>query len=665
RWFRKRFESPSPVQVMAWPAIHRGENTLLLAPTGSGKTLAAFLCAIDDLYQRSETGTLSDTIHVLYITPLKALGNDIHRNLLEPLAGIREAAGRDLAEIRIAVRTGDTPQSERARMVRRPPHILITTPESLYILLASSKIAPALRSIRTVIVDEIHAMCDNKRGVHLSLSLERLESRIDGPLQRVGCSATLSPLEDIAGFLVGCDESGQRRPCTIIDAGMRKDLDVQAMAPLRDFLEASNTALWSSAYELLLEEISRHTTTLIFTNSRYKAERTALSLGELADQDMKIGAHHGSMSKDRRLETEEALKDGRLDALVATSSLELGIDIGSVDLVYQLESPKSVASGLQRVGRAGHLLDATSKGRVLIFERDELLEAAAICRAMVAGQVDAVHIPRGCLDVLAQQIVGAVAARSWRTDELFSLVRRAYPYTELSRDQFDVVLGMLAGEHPFQMAHAPRPLILWDRAGNRLSPTRSSAHVSVMCVGTIPESSEYEVVISRSNKKVGSVHNEFVDDSLRVGDVFVLGSSSWRMVGVRKNRLLVEEAPGATPTVPWWSGPIASRTSEVGRQVGTLRREIAARLDDPGLLTWLQKEYHLCPSAAAALADYVREQKALAGLVPDERCLLVESWRDELGRLNVIVHTPYGSRINKTWGIAIAARAKTEFGQDW
>ena len=665
QWFRRTFPAPSPAQELAWPAIGRGENTLLLAPTGSGKTLAAFLCAIDALCRRSERDELADGIDVLYITPLKALGNDIQRNLLQPLEGIRELAGSRVGEIRVAVRSGDTPQSARSRMVTKPPHILITTPESLYILLSSGRIAPALARIGTVIVDEVHSLCDNKRGVHLSLSLERLQERVGRPLQRVGCSATLRPLEDIAAFLVGRGDDGAPRPCTILNAGMRKDLDVRVMAPLADFLEASNTALWSSAYELLLDEVRRHRTTLVFTNSRYKAERTSLRLKEAAGDDARIGAHHGSMSKETRLETEEALKAGGLDAVVATASLELGIDIGSVDLVYQLESPKSVATGLQRVGRAGHLLDATSKGRLLIFERDELMEAAAVCRAMVAGEVDAVHIPRGCLDVLSQQIVGAAAARDWRADELFGIVRRAYPYHDLPREHFDAVLAMVAGELGFDMADGPRPLVLWDRAGGKVSASRSAARVSVMCAGTIPERSEYDVVIASSKKRVGTVQDEFVDDSVRVGDVFVLGSTPWKMVGIQRNRLFVEEAPGATPTVPWWHGPVASRTSEVGVRVGVLRRAIAGRLGDPEAIDWLQEEYRLDPNAAIALADYVREQQLAAGMVPDEQRLLVETWRDELGQTNVIVHSPYGMRINRTWAVAMAQAAKVKLGQDW
>ena len=660
KWFKRTFARPSPAQVQAWPVIRRGDNTLLLAPTGSGKTLAAFLCAIDSLVRKDRAGELTDTIHVLYITPLKALGNDIQRNLIEPLGGI-EGADR----IRTAVRTGDTPQSERAKMIRRPPHILITTPESLYLLLQSAQSRDALQSIRTVIVDEVHALCDNKRGVHLSISLERLQRHVNGPLQRVGCSATLSPLEEIAAFLVGRAGKTRQRPCTVVDAGMRKDLDVRVMAPLADLVEAGNTALWASAYDLLVEEISSHTTTLVFCNSRYKAERTGLRLAELAGEEVRLGVHHGSMARERRLVAEEDLKSGRLDALVATTSLELGIDIGSVDLVYQLESPKSVSTGLQRIGRAGHLLDATSKGRILVFERDELLEAAAICRAMVEGRIDAVRIPQGCLDVLAQQVAGAAVARDWDADELYELIRQAYPYRELEREEFDRVLGMLAGDFPFEMTHPPRVFLHWDRTTGRLSATRGAKHVSSMNVGTISESSEYEVIIDGSKKRVGRVNAEFVDDSLRVGDVFVLGSTAWRVAGVRKNQILVEEAPGATPTVPWWSGPVQPRTIESGEFVGRLRREITERLESPELDGWLQEVYHLDPNAASAVSDYVREQLAAAGVVPDHENLLVETWVDELGRVNVILHSPFGQRANHTWGVCLEEAARSQLQQEW
>jgi len=665
-WFRKTFAAPSPAQVAAWPVIRRGDNTLLLAPTGSGKTLSAFMCAIDDLVSQAQQGRLTDGVQVLYITPLKALGNDIQRNLLAPLAGIREEAPEDLPEIRVAVRSGDTTSAERAKMIRKPPHILITTPESLYLLLGSKRMSPNLHSIRTVIVDEIHAMCDNKRGVHLSISLERLEEVVDGPLQRVGCSATLSPIEEIAAFLVGCGNDRRQRPCTVLDAGMRKDLDVKVMAPLPDFLEAGNSALWASAYELLLKEVGSHDTTLVFVNSRYKAERTSLRIAELDDsRDAKIGVHHGSVSKEMRLEAEDRLKSGELDALIATASLELGIDIGSVDLVYQLESPKTIATGLQRIGRAGHLLDATSKGRVLVFERDELMEAAAIARAMMQGEVDAISIPRGCLDVLSQQIVGIVSTDDRESGELLSLLRRASPFAQLKDTDYERALAMLAGDNRFDMARPPLPLILWDRTTGRLTGARGSKQTSNMCVGTIAERSEYDIVIEHSSKKVGTVQSEFVDDSLRIGDVFVLGSSSWKVEGIRKNQLLVEEAAGSTPTVPWWHGAVSARSAEVGNRVGILRREIVARLKDEKVEDWLQQEYCLGPYAAAALVDYVREQQISAGVVPDHQRCLVETWRDELGRPSIIIHLPLGRRLNQTWGEAISAAAKREYHQYW
>ena len=665
KWFIRTFDAPSPAQKKAWPALRRGDNTLLLAPTGSGKTLAAFMCAIDGLFKQGLEGELQDGVQVLYISPLKALGNDIRKNLMQPLEGIRKATRRKLPEIRIAVRTGDTPQSERQKMIRKPPHILITTPESLFLLLASKKMAPHLAKVKTVIVDEVHALCDNKRGVHLAISLERLSQRVETPFQRVGCSATLSPLDEIAKFLVGFDPVGKPNPYTVVDAGMRKNLDVKVVAPLPDFLAASNTALWASAYELLLNEIKDHATTLVFCNSRYKAERTSLRMKEIAHKDIHLGVHHGSMAKDIRLQAEHDLKQGNLDALIATSSLELGIDVGSVDLVYQLESSKSVASGLQRIGRAGHLLDATSKGRVLVFERDELLEAAAICQAMLKGNIDAIRIPRNCLDVLAQQIVGAVASEDWHDDDLFKLIKGSYPYTGLTRDQFDAVLRMLAGEFSFEMSHPPRALVIWDRTTGKLSPTRSSAHTSVMNVGTISESSEYEIIIEKTNKRIGKVSAEFVDDSLHIGDVFVFGSSTWKVLGKRKNRVYVEESPGATPTVPWWTGPIQPRTPEVGREVGQLRSLIAQRIDDPHLRKDLQKQYCLGPDAAGAVIDYIREQIKASGLVPDHETLLVELWKDELGRFNIIIHCPFGWRINQTWGAALALAAKQKLKQEW
>jgi ATP-dependent helicase Lhr and Lhr-like helicase len=663
RWFTDTFAGESPIQKLAWPVIHRGESCLLTAPTGSGKTFAAFLSLIDTLARMGSRGELADTIYAVYITPLKALGNDIHRNLLQPLQELKD---RDPAfpDIRVAVRSGDTPQSERARMVRRPPHILITTPESLFLVLGSKRLAPALASVRTVIVDEVHALCSDKRGVHLAVSLERLEERTGG-MQRLGCSATINPLEDVALYLGGFDDTGQPRPCRIIDAGVRKRLDVKVAVPSRDMVTMNNTSLWNSAYEILQDEIAAHDTTLIFCNSRYKAERTSLHLSESGGSAAPIGVHHGSVSKELRLEMEAKLKAGDLKALVTTSSLELGIDIGSVNLVYQLESPKSVAAALQRIGRSGHLLDATSTGRILVFDRDELAEAAAISKAMVAGDVDEIAIPKGGIDVLAQQLAGAVSVEPRRVDSLLRMARRTYPYSQLSAEGFDQVVALLSGEYKFDMAYPPRPLVMWDRISNTLNPARGATHVTSMNVGTIEDPSEYEVVIDASKKRIGRIESDFVDDSLRSGDIFVLGSSHWKVLGKRKNQVLVEEAPGSTPTVPWWSGPQVSRSKEVGRRIGILRRQVAERSDRSDYVPWLQREYFVSEDAALALREYVRSQQLACGVVPDHERLLVENWRDELGRSNIIIHIPFGIRLNRTWGVALSQAAKEALSEDW
>ncbi len=665
QWFRACFANPSPAQAAAWPVIGQGDNLLLLAPTGSGKTLAAFLAVIDQLLRAGLQGRLNDSVYVVYVTPLKALGNDIHRNLLEPLAGIQDAGGGRLPELRVAVRTGDTPAAERARMIRRPPHILITTPESLYLLLASQRLAPALGTVERVIVDEVHALCDSKRGVHLALSLERLAARVRGPLQRLGCSATLNPLDDIARFLCGY-EGDQPRPCRIVDVGAHKELDLAVVLPLPEIVEASHAALWSAAYELLLAEIRRHRTTLIFCNSRYKAERTWLRLNELAaGEGLRIGVHHGSMSRETRREAELALKTGELAALVATGSLELGIDIGSIDLVYQLESPASVATALQRIGRAGHLLGATSTGRILVFDRDELFEAAAICQAMVQGQVEAAHLPAGCLDVLAQQIAGAVAAGDWELEELLACLRRAAPYHHLSRGDYEDVVAMLSGEPGLPLKDPPIPLVLWDRPTGRLRAARSAAHVTAMNVGTIADASEYDVVIGSSRKRIGRIQAEFVDDTLRHDDVFVLGNAAWRVTGKQRQQVWVEHAPAATPTVPWWQGGFEPRSLEVGRRVGQLRRAIATGVDDPALPAQLQRDYRVSADAALAMVAYVREQQLASSHVPDHEHLLVETWTDELGRLNHIIHCPLGQRLNQAWAEALVAALQQRLAEHW
>ena len=667
-WFSEKFVTPAPIQKLAWPRIRAGKSCLLLAPTGSGKTFASFLTIIDSLARLGLAGKLEDTIYAVYITPLKALGNDIRRNLIQPLEEIR-AQNPDFPDIRVAIRTGDTTQAERAKMTRNPPHILITTPESLFLLLGSKRIAWALESVRTVIVDEVHSLCDNKRGIHLALSLERLEERVAAnnltPLQRIGCSATMNPLEEIARYLVGYDDNRAERPCEIIDAGAGNQYDIRVEVPVSEFLSTNNTSLWNSAFEILTKEINAHDTTLVFCNSRYRAEKTALLLGEMAKENRHVGVHHGSMAKEVRFETEERLKNGELKALVATSSLELGIDVGAVNLVYHLESPKTVASGLQRVGRAGHLLDATSKGRILIFDRDELAEAAVICRAMLDGEVDSVRIPRGSIDVLSQQIAGIVSVRQYGVDELYRIVCRAYPYAGLRRGTFERALQMLSGDIELNMSYPPRALVLWDRNAALLSPNRGASHITNMNVGTIEDASEYEVVIEKSGKRIGRIEADFVDDSLRTGEVFALGNSSWRVKGKRKNQVLVEEAPGSTPTVPWWMGGVVSRSEEVGRMIGLLRREVTIRTERNACVTWLMAEYHLCANGAEALYQYVRSQQLSCGIVPDHEHILAEFWCDELGNIHIILHCPLGARINRTWGLALSQAALENRGETW
>lgn len=664
-WFERTFGEPSPPQAASWPRIAQGKNTLIFSPTGSGKTLAAFLWCINDLFRLAAAGELTESIHVLYLSPLKALNNDIQRNLLRPLVGIRRRARRAgvrMPDIRSEVRTGDTPQQKRAQMVRRPPHILITTPESLFIILATQKFRERLRTVRTVIVDEIHAISDNKRGVHLSLSLERLEHLVGRRLVRIGLSATQRPLETIARFLVGRGGSGRARPCEIVDVGARKDLNVQVISPVDNLLEAPFDAIWGSSYEKMLSMIGGHDTTLIFTNSRYKTERTALRLNELAgDRGAVVGAHHGSMSKQVRLSMEDDLKRGRLDALVATSSLELGIDVGSIDLVCQIESPKSVSRGLQRIGRAGHLLDATSEGRLIVTDRDDLVESAVLVRAVMDGLIDTTRVPENCLDVLAQQIVGAVAADDWPADDLYRLCRRSYCYRKLTRATFDRVLAMLAGEYGFDMDQAPFPKLLWDRVHDVLRPERGARMIAFRAGGTIPDVANYDVYFEARKTKVGQLDEGFVEE-LRGGDIFVLGSSTWRVIGIRRNRVLVEDVYGKAPTIPFWYGDRSSRTADLGQLVGAFRREMAEKLLAGDAVRWLMDHYYVDENGAKSIHEYFREQQLATGDVPSDVLVLVEHFRDELGQKQIVIHSSFGIRVNETWALALAGAVQAACG---
>ena len=664
-WFEEAFEQPSPPQVASWPQIAQGANTLIFSPTGSGKTLAAFLWCINDLFAMGRRQVLDDAVHVLYISPLKALNNDIQKNLVEPLQGIKRharKAGVDVPDVRSDVRTGDTSPQRRAAMARKPPHIFITTPESLFIILATEKFREAFRKVKYVIVDEIHAMSDNKRGVHLSLSLERLQHLCNEEFVRIGLSATQKPLDRIAGFLAGMDDAGKPRPCEIVDIGARKNLNVNVISPVDNLLEAHFDAIWGSAYYKMISMINTHDTTLVFTNSRYKTERTALRLNELSSDDpVTVGAHHGSMSKEVRLEMEDKLKQGDLDALVATSSLELGIDVGSIDLVCQIESPKSVSKGMQRIGRAGHLLNATSEGRLLVTDRDDLVESAVLVRAIMDGQIDTTRIPMNCLDVLAQQIVGAVAADDWNADDLLKLCRRSFCYRDLKRRDYDRVLEMLAGNYNFKMEMPPFPKIAWDKVNNVLSPERGARMMAFRASGTIPDVADYDVYFEEKKTKVGQLDEGFVED-LRTGDIFILGSSSWRVIGIQRNRVLVADVYGQAPTIPFWTGERDSRTADLGALVGEFRRKMAAHIGSDDAIAWLQKEYYVDENGAKSIYEYFREQKLAADCIPSDKLVLVEHFLDELGQKQIVVHSSFGIRVNETWALALSRAIESKHG---
>ncbi len=673
-WFEDTFKQPSPPQVASWPKIAEGKNTLIFSPTGSGKTLAAFLWCINELFKMGSHQELENSVYVLYISPLKALNNDIQKNLVEPLRGIKEyaqKAGIDIPDVRSEVRTGDTTQNKRAAMARRPPQIFITTPESLFIILATTKFREAFRTVKYVIVDEIHAMSDNKRGVHLSLSLERLQHLVgerqphgvastDG-FVRIGLSATQKPLDEIAKFLVGMEDAGKPRDCEIVDIGARKNLNVNVISPVDNLLEAHFDAIWGSSYDEMISMINGHDTTLIFTNSRYKTERTALRLNELSvENPVAVGAHHGSMSKKVRLDMENKLKKGNLDALVATSSLELGIDVGSIDLVCQIQSPKSVSKGMQRIGRAGHLLDATSEGRLLVTDRDDLVESAVLVKAIMDGQIDTTRIPTNCLDVLAQQITGAVAADEWDADELFNLCRRAYCFRELKREDFDRVLDMLAGNYNFDMERAPYPKILWDKVNDALAPERSARMIAFRSSGTIPDVADYEVYFGEKKTKVGQLDEGFVEE-LHVGDIFILGSSSWHVIGIERNRVIVEDVYGRAPTIPFWFGDRDSRTYDLGVLVGQFRREMETQIANDNPIGWLQQEYYVNENGAKSIYEYFREQQAVTDEIPSDKLVMIEHFHNELGQHQILIHSSFGIRVNDTWAMALCRAIEEKY----
>jgi ATP-dependent Lhr-like helicase len=639
RWFEQTFDRPTPAQEGGWPAIASGKHTLIQAPTGSGKTLAAFLWALD----RAVPG---EGTQVLYVSPLKALNYDVERNLRGPLAGIGSG-------LTVGVRTGDTPAKERAAMLRTPPDILITTPESLFLLL-TSRARETLRSIRFVIVDEVHAVAGTKRGAHLALSLERLERLTSEPFQRIGLSATQRPLEEIGRFVSGA------REIELVDAGRAKELDLKVVVPVEDMREpGEGNSIWPSIYPELLRLIEEHRSTIVFVNNRRLAERLALRLNELAEREI-ARAHHGSLAKEQRVEIEELLKRGEIPALVATSSLELGIDMGAVDLVIQVESPKSVARGLQRVGRAGHRLDEPSKGRIFPKFRADLLESAVVVGRMLEGAIDETRVPRNPLDVLAQQIVAIAADEDISVDELQELVRAAYPFRDLSRKQLENVLDMLAGRYPSEEFAELRPRIVWDRVRGFVRGREGARRLAVTNAGTIPDRGLFGVYLVEGGGRVGELDEEMVYEA-RAGQTFLLGASTWRIEEITRDRVLVSPAPGIPGLVPFWKGEGVGRPYELGAAIGRTARELVG-LDDERAVARLTGDHHLDERAAENLLVYLREQEEATRAIPSDRTVVVERFRDEIGDWRLCILTPFGGRVHAPWSLALTARLRDSLG---
>ena len=670
-WFLSRFASPTAVQERGWEAIADGRHALLCAPTGSGKTLAAFLACLDRLVRAGLDGTLEEAPRAVYVSPLKALSNDIHRNLQEPLreiAALAAARGEPLPEIRVATRTGDTPASERAKMARRPPHIWITTPESLYILLTSESGRRGLAMTGTVIVDEIHALADDKRGAHLTLSLERLQALVPAPLQRIGLSATVRPIEEVARFLVGAGGSAAlpSAACAIIDEGHWRAIDLGVEVPKDELGPIATHPLWDETLDRIAALAGEHRTTLVFVNTRRLVERVSHQLAARLGEDAVV-AHHGSLARATRLRAEERLKSGAARVCVATASLELGIDIGTVDLVCQIGSPRSVSLCLQRVGRSGHALGRTPKGRLFPLTRDELVECAALLRLQRRGELDRLGIPSWPLDVLAQQITAACACETWDEDRLFETVRRAWPYRDLPRERFDQVVAMLASG--FATARGRSGALLHRDGVNRMLKGRRGARlVALTNGGAIPDNADYDVVLDAEGTFVGRVNEDFAIESM-AGDVFLLGNAAWRIRRVERGRVRVEAAPESTPTVPFWLGEAPARTPELSAAVGDLRDGVDQRLEaadaaeigrtaenlQPATL-FLQEETGLPPEAAAQIAAYIVEGKRVLGVVPTARRIVAERFFDESGGMQLVLHAPLGGRINRAWGLALRKR---------
>ncbi|MCA1839853.1 MAG: DEAD/DEAH box helicase [Actinomycetota bacterium] len=672
QWFTDSFDAPTPAQEGAWKAISEGRDSLVVAPTGSGKTLAAFLWSIDRLATASAPPPDPERLRVVYISPLRALAADIERNLKAPLTGIRNAASRSgqvVPEVTAWLRTSEAPADERRRFVKHPPDILITTPESLFLIL-TSQARDALRWVDTIIVDEVHAIAGNKRGAHLAVSLERLDALLAKPARRIGLSATVRPLDEVALFL------GGDRDVTIVNPASNKTFDLSVVVPVEDLSrigeELDDVALgksaagdpqrrtiWPALEERLVELITSHRSTIVFANSRRLSERLCARLNELAEREI-ARAHHGSVSREQRKVIEEDLKAGRLPAVVATSSLELGIDMGAVDLVVQVESPTSVASGLQRIGRAGHQVGAVSRGIIFPKWRGDLVECAVVVERMRDGAIEAIHFPRNPLDVLAQQVVAMVAMDDWTADELSALIRKASPFATLGPSVFEEVLDMLSGKYPSDEFAELRPRINYDRATGALTPRSEAQRLAVTSGGTIPDRGLFGVfLVGEKPTRVGELDEEMVYES-RLGDVFTLGASSWRIEEITHDRVLVSPAPGQPAKTPFWHGDALGRPKELGQALGAFMREIES-LKEPEALQRLTLA-GLDQSAADNLIAYLAEQKAATGYIPTDRTIVVERFKDELGDWRIAVHSPFGAQLHAPWALAVEARVRDRLG---
>jgi ATP-dependent Lhr-like helicase len=670
-WFVAKFGTPTEPQEQGWPHILAGRTTLISAPTGSGKTLAAFLTCIDSLVRKALAGGLGDRTEILYVSPLKALGNDIQKNLEGPLGEILTLAGQKgllMPEIRVAVRTGDTLMHERQRMLKRPPHILVTTPESLYILLTAQRSREILRAVKTVIVDEIHAVADDKRGSHLALSLERLDVLTGGRAVRIGLSATQKPIETVAHFLTGI---GQPDP-VVVNIGHKRALDLAIEVPGQELGPVASNDLWDETYDRIAQLVEQHRSTLVFVNTRRLAERVAFNLAERLGEDA-VAAHHGSLARKLRLDAENKLKNGQVKVLVATASLELGIDVGYVDLACHIGSPRSVAVALQRFGRSGHWRGAVPKGRFFPTTRDELIECAALVHAIHQGDLDRLIIPESPLDILAQQIVAMCAADEWHEDDLFAVVTRAYPYRDLSRKDYDDLLAMLADGIVAERGRFGAYLYR-DRVNMQLKARRGARMVAIMNGGAIPETNLYTVVAEPEGTVVGTLHEDFAVESMK-GDIVLLGNMSWRIRRVESTgRILVEDAHGAPPSIPFWLGEAPGRTEELSRQLGELRQKISDLTPNivPGFVNqkspevqnaveWLKRECGLDDSGAEQAIEYIVTGRTVLGAVPTFDTIIAERFFDEGGGMQLVLHAPFGARINKAWGLSLRKRFCVSF----